>query len=50
MLPPRSTSVGNSVPVAGVTFDHIFLDGYNEAVSMINTNNIQVKDSTLRAK
>jgi Pectate lyase superfamily protein len=39
-----------SAVVAGVTIDHLLIDGYNQAVSIVNGSNIEIDDSTLRAK
>src|SRR5690242_8811910 len=36
-----------SALVAGVTFNHLLIDGYNEAVSLKNTSNTEVRDSVL---
>ena len=40
---------GTSTVLSGVTFNHIFVDGHNQAVSVVNGGNIEIKDSTLRA-
>ena len=39
-----------SAVIAGVTIDHLLIDGYNEAVSIVNGSNIEINNSTLRAK
>src|SRR6185437_9049624 len=41
---------GTSTVINGVTFEHLLIDGYNEAVSVVNTSNVEILNSTLRAK
>lgn len=39
-----------SAVIVGVTIDHLLIDGYNEAVSIVNGGNIEIDNATLRAK